>query len=230
MRFDGANWVAVGAAGFSALQALKISLAFDPYTDKPYVAYSDSANNFRTTVMRFDGANWIAVGALGFSAASGRDTSLAFDPAASQPYVAYTDGSNLFKATVMKFTASQRPSLAPKIMRAETFREGVMVFFRLFFTDPNNDATEFGFRGANGSGWAEETHPFSDPSYGRVFPGRIEYPFNHLCGTGSEYESDVEAWIDDSYGLRSPSVTVHLACSAPSEVATRYRTTRGIAR
>jgi hypothetical protein len=108
------------------------------------------------------------------------------------------------------------PEQAPKIERVETFREGVLVFFRLFFTDPNNDATGFGFRGANGAGWAEANFPFSSPSYGHVSPGRIEYPFNHLCGTGSEYESDVEAWIYDSTGLRSPSITVHLACSAPS--------------
>lgn len=102
--------------------------------------------------------------------------------------------------------------LPPKIEGVETFREGVLVFFRLSFTDPNNDAEGFGFRGAV---WAEETHPFSNPSYGRVSPGRIAYPFNHGCGTGSEFESDVEAWIYDSTGLRSPSVTVHLACSAP---------------
>jgi hypothetical protein len=104
--------------------------------------------------------------------------------------------------------------LPPTIVRVETFREGDMVFFRLFFTDPDKDAEGFGFRGANGSGWAEETHPFSSPSYGRVSPGRIEYPFNLLCETGPAYESDVEAWIYDSSGLISPLVTVHLACSS----------------
>jgi tetratricopeptide (TPR) repeat protein len=111
-------------------------------------------------------------------------------------------------------------SLAPKIVRVETFREGVYVFFRLFFTDPNSNAAGFGFKGAKGAGWAEANFPFSSPSYGRVAPGRIDYPFNHGCGTGSEYESDVEAWIYNSTGVRSPSITVHLACSAPSEVGT----------
>lgn len=104
----------------------------------------------------------------------------------------------------------------PEIVRVETYREGVLVYFRLFFNDPNDDAQGFGFRGINGSGWAEETHPFSDPSYGRVFPGRVEYPFNHDCGTESETESDVEAWIYDSTALRSTSVMVHLSCTAPS--------------
>ncbi len=61
-----------------------------------------------------------------------------------------------------------RNELAPKIVHVETFREGDLVFFNLFFVDPNKDAEGFGFRGANGTGWDEETHPFSDSSYGRV--------------------------------------------------------------
>ena len=82
--------------------------------------------------------------------------------------------------------------LPPTITDVQTFREGDFVFFRLFYTDPNGDAEGFGFRGANGVGWAEETHPFSSPSNGRVSPGIVEYPFNHLCDTGPAYESDVE--------------------------------------
>ena len=108
----------------------------------------------------------------------------------------------------------RKPSDAPRpeIVRSETFREGRLVFFRLFFDDPNNDAEGFGFRGAKGSPWAEENHPFSSPSYSRVAPGQIEYPFNLGCGTLSQYESDVETWIYDSDGQRSPSITVHLEC------------------
>jgi hypothetical protein len=109
------------------------------------------------------------------------------------------------------------PALAasqpPEIVHVDTFREGVLVFFRLSFTDPGNTAVGFGFRGVNGSTWAEENHPFSSPSYGRVFPGRIEYPFNHLCSTPSAYESDVQAWIYDTAGQRTSSGTIHLACS-----------------
>jgi hypothetical protein len=119
----------------------------------------------------------------------------------------WTEGSASFTVGV------EQSQLPPEITRVETFREGDLVFFRLFYTDPNNDAVGFGFRGAHGSPWAEETHPFSDPSFGRVSPGIVEYPFNHLCETGPAYESDVEAWIYDSAGLISPSVTVHLACS-----------------
>ena len=109
--------------------------------------------------------------------------------------------------------------LPPEIVRFETFREGVLVFFRLYFTDPSKIASGFGFRGIKGSGWAEESHSFTSPSYGRVLLGEnpiVEYPFNHLCGTPSAHESDVEAWIVyDNTKQRSPSVTIHLACSAP---------------
>ncbi len=114
-------------------------------------------------------------------------------------------------STLIPIPSTQLP---PEIVRAETFREGDLVFLRLIFTDPNNDAEGFGFRAAKGSGWAEETHPFSSPSYGRVLQGQIEYPFNHGCEIGPAIESDVEAWIYDSSGLVSPSVTVHLACQS----------------
>jgi hypothetical protein len=102
-----------------------------------------------------------------------------------------------------------------QIVQAKTFREGVLVFFRLYFTDPSNTAVGFGFQGVNGSGWGLEERPFTSPSYGRVLPGIVEYPFNHLCGQPGQYESDVEAWIYDNAGQRTPPVTIHLACSAP---------------
>jgi len=113
----------------------------------------------------------------------------------------------------------------PEIVDHETFREGALVFFQLFFTDPNNNATGFGFKGVNGSGWAEENHPFTSTSYGRMAARlwrgvrsiAIEYPFNHGCGTTSAYESDVEVWINDSTGRRSQSKTIQLKCSAQTE-------------
>jgi hypothetical protein len=71
------------------------------------------------------------------------------------------------------------------------------VFFSLLYS---NELAGFGFRGANGAGWAEESHMFGDSPYARVSPGRIEYPFNHLCETGPAYESDVEAWLQNSAG------------------------------
>ncbi|MGH3981963.1 MAG: DUF6777 domain-containing protein [Pseudonocardiaceae bacterium] len=102
----------------------------------------------------------------------------------------------------------------PEIVQVETYQEGVMVYFSLSFRDANDDADGFGFRGAHGSDWGKESHPFSSPSYGRVSSGKVDYPFNLGCGTESEYESYVEAWIYDSTGLQSGSVIVHLSCES----------------
>jgi len=102
--------------------------------------------------------------------------------------VANESYSRLGKAV---FTVVMEPGgqLPPEITRVETFREGDLVFFRLFYTDPNNDAEGFGFVGVNGSGWAEQTLPFSSPAHGRVYPGIIDYPINHLCDTGPAYRT-----------------------------------------
>lgn len=111
--------------------------------------------------------------------------------------------------TVMVDIAATGP---PVIVATSTYQEGALVFVSVSYTDPNGDAVGFGFRGANGSGWAEESHPFGSPSYGRATAGRIDYPFNHGCGTQRTYESDVEFWIYDQAGNRSASVVIHLQC------------------
>src|SRR5579859_7840722 len=91
----------------------------------------------------------------------------------------------------------------PEIILAQTYTQGVFVYFRIYYSDPGNDAAGFGFQGVNGSTWAEENHLFSSPSYGIVAPGRVDYPFNLQCGTAQQYDSSVEAWIFDTAGDRS---------------------------
>lgn len=103
MKFDGTSWVNVGTAGFSAGVSDYTSLAFNPSTNEPYVAYLDGANGRKATVMMFDGTSWVDVGAAGFSAGIAEYTSLAFNPSTNQPYVAYMDIMNDGKATVMKY-------------------------------------------------------------------------------------------------------------------------------
>lgn len=66
-RADDGTWVTVGAAGFSAGGVTISSVAFQPSSNQPYVAYQDQENGSKVTVMRFDGANWVKVGAAGFS-------------------------------------------------------------------------------------------------------------------------------------------------------------------
>jgi len=101
----------------------------------------------------------------------------------------------------------------PAITNAGTYTQGVDVYFDISYADPGNDAEGFGFVGVNGSGWAEETHPFSSPSYGIVGPDSIAYPFNEDCGTPQQYDSYVEAWIYDTAGQRSTPVVIHLVCT-----------------
>ena len=121
--------------------------------------------------------------------------------------------SSTLPGTTTRPTAPQpAAAMAPKIVNLSTYREGALVYFRISYSDANDDAEGFGFRGVDGSRWAEETHPFSSPSYGRVFPGRIEYPFNLACGSANQYESQVEAWIYDRSGLKTPAIFVALKC------------------
>lgn len=101
----------------------------------------------------------------------------------------------------------------PQITGIYGYQKGSLVYFSLTYADPGHDAKGFGFVGMNGSGWAEENHPFSNPSYGIVGNDRIDYPFNLACGTAQEYKSYVEAWIYDSHGQRSNPVEVDLSCT-----------------
>jgi hypothetical protein len=101
----------------------------------------------------------------------------------------------------------------PTITSVSTYTEGVDVYFDIQYADPGNDAEGFGFVGVNGSSWAEETHPFSSPSYGIVGPDSIAYPFNEGCGTAQQYDSYVKAWIYDTAGQQSAPVVIHLVCA-----------------
>jgi len=102
----------------------------------------------------------------------------------------------------------------PQITSVTTYTQGVLVYFDIHYTDPGHDAKGFGFVGVNGSGWAEENHPFSSPSYGIAALDSIAYPFNEACGTAQQYGSYVEAWINDKTGGRSKPIVIHLLCAS----------------
>jgi len=110
------------------------------------------------------------------------------------------------------YTSAPAPQV-PTITTVGTYTQGQLVYFDIHYADPGRDAEGFGFVGVNGSGWAEENHPFSSPSYGIVGPDSIAYPFNEECGTPQQYDSYVEAWIYDTAGQRSTPVVIHLVCA-----------------
>ena len=101
----------------------------------------------------------------------------------------------------------------PKITSVGTYQKGALVYFDIHYSDPGHDAQGFGFVGVNGSGWAEENHPFSNPSYGIVGPDSVAYPFNEGCGTAQQYASYVKTWIYDKAGDRSTPLVIHLVCA-----------------
>lgn len=68
----------------------------------PYVAYTDSVNNSRLSVVKFEGGAWVNVGSPAFSPLAAFHPSLALN-AAGVPYVAYQDSSRHLKLSVMKF-------------------------------------------------------------------------------------------------------------------------------
>jgi hypothetical protein len=104
-------------------------------------------------------------------------------------------------------------SSSTAITQTTTYTQGVLVYFRVTYADPGHNAEGFGFVGVNGSGWAEENHPFSSPSFGIVGPNTIDYPFNQGCGTDQQTDSYVQAWIYNTSGTRSQPVTIHLVCT-----------------
>jgi hypothetical protein len=96
-----------------------------------------------------------------------------------------------------------------------------MLYLSVSFRDLPGFARGFGFRGIEGSGWAEENHTFDSPSYGRVnlqkvpLPGgRVEYPFNHGCGTPRVIETDLAFWVYTEAGAGGRTyVEQHLRCA-----------------
>jgi hypothetical protein len=101
MEYTGGSWQVVGSAGFSAGAAYYTSLAIDPSSGIPYVAYEDGANANKDTVMEYTLGSWSVVGSAGISAGTAQYISLA--ASSGILYVAYEDGANGNKATVMEY-------------------------------------------------------------------------------------------------------------------------------
>ena len=102
MKFNGANWITVGSEGFS-IAAGSPSIAFNPSTNQPFVAFDGNA---KANVMKFNGSDWITVGSSEFSSGEISNIDLAFNPETNEPYVAFDDFSNSYNTTVMKFNGS----------------------------------------------------------------------------------------------------------------------------
>ncbi|NVN92962.1 MAG: fibronectin type III domain-containing protein [Desulfuromonadales bacterium] len=100
--FSSANptgWSVVGTDGFSVGYVAYTSLALSP-DGIPYVAYKDTANSNKVTVMKYSDGAWNVVGVP--SGSVGYAFSFAFSPDGI-PYVAYQDWNNNQKLTLIKY-------------------------------------------------------------------------------------------------------------------------------
>ncbi|MDR3582744.1 MAG: hypothetical protein P4L62_00065 [Candidatus Pacebacteria bacterium] len=91
-RFSGGSWEQVGSTNpIQISEASGISLAFNPSTGDPYVAYETVIDeNYVLTVSKFDGSGWVSVGDPIEDIASGDAVAkLVFNPSTDKPYVAY---------------------------------------------------------------------------------------------------------------------------------------------
>lgn len=116
-KFDGTNWVNVGAPSFTSTIVQFTSIAIGT-NDTPYVAFNEATNGSKAAVVKFDGTNWVYVGTEGFSGSTAAYTSLAID-GNGNPYVAYYDESNGGKTTVMKYTTCNAPDV-PVVATSDT--------------------------------------------------------------------------------------------------------------
>jgi len=98
----GYSWINLGDGGFTAGTAEYISFDISP-SGEPFIAYRDSANSNKASVMKFDGTNWVYIGVPGFTSGVAQYLSLAFDPVNGEPCIAFNDFVNAGKATVKKF-------------------------------------------------------------------------------------------------------------------------------
>jgi len=107
-KFNGSSWENVGTTGISEGWASNtLAMAFNPGTNEPYLAFSDSAVSLEAVVKKFNGSSWEAVGTAGFSPTSVDFIDIAFNPGTNEPYVVFEDETNgEEKGTVMKFTGS----------------------------------------------------------------------------------------------------------------------------
>lgn len=100
MAYNGTDWTGVGPAGFNVRgnggPITSVSLAFNPSTSQPYVAY-----NFSTyeNIAVFDGSNWSALGGYAFGSNTGA-TTLTFSKIDSQPYYAYIQGIGYYTQSI----------------------------------------------------------------------------------------------------------------------------------
>ncbi len=106
MKYENSTWQYVGSPGFSDAEAFEVSLAFNPVTNEPYLAFvnhpAPPSPDYKAMVMHFDGTDWEDVGPSPVYPGNVDDTRLTFD-ISGVPYLSFIDVADNNKATVMTF-------------------------------------------------------------------------------------------------------------------------------
>jgi hypothetical protein len=180
MRYNGTNWVNVGAPGFSSGEALYEAIVIAP-DGTPYVSMGDGGYSTYARVMKFNGSSWVDVGAPAFSAGAVGWTSIAIDTGGTV-YTAYSDASLNLNAVVMKFNGGSWVSVgAPGFSDSEYVQYTSMAIAPngipyVVYENGNGFATAKKF---NGSDWVNAGNPdFSASTAGGtaiIIAGGIPY-------------------------------------------------------
>ncbi|MBD3362923.1 hypothetical protein GF362_04345 [Candidatus Dojkabacteria bacterium] len=100
------EWQYVGNTDFSNSNVWDLSIETNMQTDETYVAFVETDNGSKASVMKFNGTSWKYVGSPAFTPDRANELNLAINPVNGDLYVAFGDNSNGHKASVMKFNGS----------------------------------------------------------------------------------------------------------------------------
>jgi hypothetical protein len=101
MKYSNGAWQYVGSDGIVAGPSSSfLTIAFNPQTDEPYVAYQDN-NNGKLTVKKFSNNSWEIVGDANF-ADSVSFFSFAFNPVTGEPNILYFECGNYKRGVTLK--------------------------------------------------------------------------------------------------------------------------------
>lgn len=89
MHFNGSEWISVGNTGASTIYD-EVSLALDPITGDPYLAYTDGASPYNIKVIKYANSAWTQVGQF-LSVSGGKSPALKFNQQNNFPYVVYNE-------------------------------------------------------------------------------------------------------------------------------------------
>lgn len=193
ISFIGPRWWMIGDPSIIGTSAGDLSIAINPFTNQPYIAYYRSGKDEsgialededkKVAVIAYDGSNWSWVGpSAGFSAGRIANTQLAFDEEGT-PYVGYKDYVNSDqKATVQKYLNGNWSLVGPERFspsRMDKFSFAIgagnqpMLAATTLTATPGYPRRDLYVMGYNASNWTNMSPVVTNPQTGalNIFKG-----------------------------------------------------------